>query len=357
MNSISVLKSLFFRWPRLTAILMGFFTGIFAAALAGENPFHVMKIMVMAAVGTPYDLGMTLVYTTPLIFSGLSVAVAYRAGLFNIGAEGQLVLGGMAATAVALRFGMLLPQFASSTSVWSMAIGMMLCGFAAAFIGGLAGLVTGYLRARRGSHEVVTSIMLNFLAMAITSWLVLEKFHSVDTQNPETRPVAAAFKAISIGGFEGAPVTVWFVVGIFSAFIASFLFDRTLLGFHLRATGENSAATTFSGVDTGRQMMLAMTLAGALAGMSGLGDVLGGSGRFRIGFSSDYGFTGIAVALLAGGQPLAVIASAFLFGALHKGALDLDFETDHVTRDLAMIIQGCIILFASARWFHWKKSS
>ncbi len=352
-----LLKSFIFRWPWLTAIVTGFFFGLIAAALAGENPFHVMRIMVMAAVGTPYDLGMTLVYTTPLIFSGLSVAVAYRAGLFNIGAEGQLVLGGMAATAVALRFGAQFPQFASSSSFAPMAIGMMLCGVAAAFIGGLTGLITGYLRARRGSHEVVTSIMVNFLATAITSWLVLEKFHSVDTQNPETRPVAAAFKALAFGGFDGAPVTIWFVAGIVSALVVAIVFDRTLLGFHLRATGENSVAATFSGIDTGRQMMIAMALAGGLAGLAGLGDILGGSGRYRIGFSSDYGFTGIAVALLAGGQPLAVIASAFLFGALHKGALDLDFETDHVTRDLAMIIQGCVILFASARWFHRKKSS
>lgn len=357
MKPFPLLKSLVFRWPWFTAVLFGFFTGLSAAAFAGENPFHVMKIMVMAAVGTPYDLGMTLVYTTPLIFSGLSVAVAYRAGLFNIGAEGQLVLGGMAATIVALQIGNLFPEFSSSSSFGAMAIGMMVCGLAAALIGGLVGLMTGYLRARRGSHEVVTSIMLNFLAIALTSWLVLEKFHSVDTQNPETRPVGTAFKSIAFGGFDGAPVTIWFVSGIFSAVIVAIVFDQTLLGFRLRATGENSEAATFSGIDTGRQIMIAMALAGALAGLSGLGDVLGGAGRYRIGFSSDYGFTGIAVALLAAGRPLAVIASAFLFGALHKGALDLDFETDHVTRDLAMIIQGCVILFASARWFHRKKSS
>ena len=356
MNPLHFGKSIFFRWPWLTAIMMGLTTGLCAAAVAGENPFHVLLIMIKAAVGSPYDVGMTLVYTTPLIFSGLSVAVAYRAGLFNIGAEGQLVVGGMAATAFALRLGALFPDFAADTSFAGKAAGMIVCGLAAGVTGGFIGLMIGYLRARRGSHEVVTSIMMNFLAMAFTSWLVLEKFHSTDTQNPETSPVGNVFKAINFRGFDGAPVTIWFVIGILTAGLIAFLFDRTMFGFRLRACGENPVAATFAGIDTGRQMIIAMALAGVLAGFSGLGDILGGAGRFRIGFSSDYGFTGIAVALLAGGRPLAIIASALLFGALHKGALDLDFETDHVTRDLAMVIQGCVVLFASARWFNRIKS-
>ena len=351
------MKAMLFRWPWLTAILSGLLVGLGAAAVAGENPVHVLLVLLKASGGTPYDLGMTMVYTTPLIFTGLSVAVAYRAGLFNIGAEGQLVLGGLAATAVALRLGDLWPAFAGSSGVMGRIVAMLVCGLVAAAVGGSTGFVTGYLRARRGSHEVVTSIMMNFLAMALASWLVIEKLHSVDTQNPETRTVGNVFKAVEFSAFDGAPVTIWFLAGIAAAGLVAFLFDRTMIGFRMRAAGENPVAATVAGIDTGRQMIIALTLAGALAGLSGLGDILGGAGRFRLGFSSDYGFTGIAVALLAGGRPMAVVASALLFGALHKGALDLDFETDHVTRDLAMIIQGCVILFATARWFHGKKKS
>ncbi len=340
---------------RGAAILTGLVVGLCAAALAGENPLHVFQVMVNAGFGTAYDFGMTLVYTTPLIFTGLSVAVAYRAGLFNIGAEGQLVLGAMAATAAALGITSVFPEFADAPSFGARFAGMTVCALAAATAGGIAGLMVGYLRARRGSHEVVTSIMLNFLVTAFTSWVVLEKLHSLDTQNPETRPVGAAFRASSLAWFDGAPVTVWFVCGLIAAVGVWFIFQRTRPGFGMLATGANPTATAFAGIDTGRQMMLAMTIAGALAGLGGLGDVLGGTGRFRIGFSSDYGFTGIAVALLASGRPLALVASALLFGALHKGALDLDFETDHVTRDLATIIQGCVILFATAKWFQWRK--
>jgi simple sugar transport system permease protein len=344
-------------FAQFAAIVTGLAVGLCAAALAGENPFHVLRVMVIAGFGTAYDLGMTLVYTTPLIFTGLSVAVAYRAGLFNIGAEGQLVLGAMSATAAALSVASAFPESALDSSPWGRGVAMLVCAFAAAFAGGLAGLLVGFLRARRGSHEVVTSIMLNFLVTAFTSWLVLERYRSLDTQNPETQPVAPAFRAANLAQFDGAPVTVWFFCGILAALAVWFLFQRTRPGFGMLATGQNPVAATFAGIDTGRQMMIAMAVAGALAGLGGLGDVLGGTGRFRIGFSSDYGFTGIAVALLAGGRPLAVVASALLFGALHKGALDLDFETDHVTRDLATIIQGCVILFATVRWFQGRKLS
>lgn len=336
---------------KLLAVLTGLLVGLVAAAFAGENPLHVFSVMVKAAFGSPYDLGMTLVYTTPLIFTGLSVAVAYRAGLFNIGAEGQLVLGAMAATAVALAVDAVTPGVSGSSTPGARFVAMLLSAACAAAAGAGVGAFIGYLKARRGSHEVVTSIMLNFLVTALTSWLVLEKFHSIDTQNPETRPVGAAFRAPSATLFDGAPVTVWFGAGLVAAILVWFFLGRTVSGFRIRATGENAGAATFAGIDTGRELILAMAISGALAGMAGLGDVLGGTGRYRIGFSADYGFTGIAVALLAGGRPLAVVASALLFGALHKGALDLDFETDHVTRDLATIIQGCVILFATARWF------
>lgn len=334
----------------ILALLSGLGAGLVAAFFAGENPFHVLSVMIHAVVATPYDLGMTLVYSTPLLFTGLSVAVAYRAGLFNLGAEGQLEIGALAATGAALVCGAWFPDFATSSHFSGRVGGLIVCGVAATLAGGALGWLIGYLRAQRGSHEVVTSIMLNFMIKAFATWVILEKIRSTDTQNPESKPVAMAFRAFEIPGFDGAPLTTWFGIGIFSACFVAFVFSQTRTGFRTLVAGVSTPAARFSGIDPARQIIVAMTAAGALAGLAGLGDVLAGAGRFRIGFSTGYGFTGIAVALLAGGRPLPVIASALLFGALTKGALDLDFETDHVTHDLALVIQGCIILFASSRW-------
>jgi simple sugar transport system permease protein len=170
-------------------------------------------------------------------------------------------------------------------------------------------------------------------------------------------PVGAAFRAMAIPRFDGAPVTTWFFWGLVAAIVVWLIFNKTMWGFGIMATGRNPDAARHGGIETGREMIRAMMIAGALAGLGGLGDVLGGAGRFRIGFSHDYGFTGIAVALLGRGTPLGVVLSAFLFGALHKGALDLDFETDHVTRDLATVMQGLVIFFAASRFFSWGRKS
>jgi ABC-type uncharacterized transport system permease subunit len=337
----------------LFPVAAGLFAGLMAALIAGESPLHVASVMVHAAFGSPYDIGMTLVYTTPLVFTGLSVAVAYRAGLFNIGAEGQLVIGGLTAAAA----GILAGEWFSEASYLGSVLAQILVAAAASTSGAFLGGFTGFLKARRGSHEVVTSIMCNFLVTAFCSWVVIEKLRSMDTQNPETMPVGPAFRAMTIAGFGEAPVTLWFAWSLVAALIVWLLFNRTLWGFQLLATGANPDAARHGGIDTGREMIRAMAIAGALAGLGGLGDVLGGAGRFRLGFSHDYGFTGIAVALLGRGTPLGVVASAFLFGALHKGALDLDFETDHVTRDLATVMQGLVILFAASRFFRWRNSS
>lgn len=335
----------------LVPVTAGIVAGLLAALVAGENPLHVAAVMAKAAFGTPYDAGMTLVYTTPLVFTGLSVAVAYRAGLFNIGAEGQLVMGGLAAAATGIWAGGVF----QNTSLPGVLVAQFLAAVSAVLAGAVLGGLTGYLKAWRGSHEVVTSIMGNFLVTAFCSWMVLEKLHSVDTQNPETMPVAPAFRATSIAGFDGAPVTFWFVWALVATLIVWLLFNRTVWGFQIFATGANPDAARHGGIDTGKEMIRAMAIAGALAGLGGLGDVLGGAGRFRLGFSHDYGFTGIAVALLGRGTPLGVVSSALLFGALHKGALDLDFETDRVTRDLATVMQGLVILFAASRFFSWRK--
>jgi ABC-type uncharacterized transport system permease subunit len=319
------------------AVLLGLFAGVAVSAAVGENPWHVLQVLWNGAFGSRYDFAMTVFYSTPLIFTGLSVAVAFRAGLFNIGGEGQLALGSFAAAAVG--------ALASGTPAWCAPLLAML---AAAVVGGFWGWIPGWLRARRGSHEVINTIMLNFIAAGICSYLTLYWIKNPDTQNPETLAVGAGFMLERWQWAGDAPLgtSVWIALAAVAA--VWFLFEKTVLGFELQAVGESESAARAAGLPVARLRMIAMTLAGALAGGVAVVEVLQASGRFRLGFSPDYGFIGIAVALLARNRPVGIVFSALLFGALHKGASSLDFETEKVTRDLSLILEAFVILSVSA---------
>lgn len=321
----------------ILAVLLGLAVGLCITWLAGENPWHVLKILGKGAFGSGYDFGMTLFYTTPLIFTGLSVAIAFHAGLFNIGAEGQLILGALAAAAVGAVWPSLPSPFAP-----------MLAGLAAILAGTLWGAIPGWLRARRGSHEVITTIMLNFIAAGLASYVALYLLKNPDSQNPETRPVGAGYLIHQFAIFGGAPVSLALPLAIVAAILMQILLWRTALGFEIRAVGQNESAARAVGIDSGRIRILALALAGGLAGCVGIAEVLGNAGKFRLGFSPDYGFLGIAVALLGRNQPIGIVAAALLFGALHKGTADLDLETEHITRELSLVLQALIILSVSA---------
>jgi ABC-type uncharacterized transport system permease subunit len=315
----------------------GLALGLLLAYAEGDSPVHVLQVIVKSAFGSSFDFGTTLFYATPLIFTGLSVAVAFHAGLFNIGAEGQLNLAALVTAWAALAVpGLpkpLAPLFA------------LFCGCAA---GALWGWIPGWLRTRRGSHEVINTIMLNFVSAALVSWLVTSVLQNPDVQNPETRVVGESYFVRHWDPFArlfgDAPVSCAFPIAVLVAIGVWFFLWRTPWGFELRACGSNEDAADTAGIDVARTRQKAMALAGALAGFVALGEVLGSAGRFRLGFSPDYGFIGIAVALLARNNPIGIIFSALLFGALHKGAADLDIETEHVTRDLSLVIQALVIL-------------
>lgn len=308
---------------------------------SGEHPWHILQVIAKSAFGSRYDLGVTLYYTTPLIFTGLSVAIAFHAGLFNIGAEGQLSL---AALATAL-FGVMLPNMPPI-------IGPVLALLFGVGIGAFWGWIAGYLKVRFGSHEVITTIMLNFIAAALVSWLVTSKFQNPDSPNPETSPIASVYFLRQMDPmahwFGDAPVSSALFVGIFLAISLWFFLWRTPWGYEIRATGANEFAARIAGIAVARSKLLAMAMSGGLAGFVALSEVLGNAGRYRMGFSSDFGFVGIAVALLARSNPIGILFTALLFGALHKGAQDLDIETEFVTRDLSLVIQALIILCVSA---------
>ena len=332
------------------SVALGIILGLLVARIAGESPIHVMKILVKSAFGSPYDLGVTLFYATPLLLTGLSVAIALHAGLFNIGAEGQLVLGALAAAAV----GALFPDLP-----WPVA--PVFAGTAAFAAGAFWGFIPGWLRANRGSHEVINTIMLNFIAAGLASWVTLYLIKNPDTQNPETRVIGGGYLIQHLTWFGDAPVSTALFLALLVAFLVWLFLWKTPQGFELRAVGANESAARASGIPTGRVRVLAMTLAGGIAGLVGVAEVLGNAGRFRLGFSPDFGFIGIAVALLGRNRPLGVVAAALLFGALHKGASDLDLETENVTRDLSLILQALVIVSVTAdglwAWVFRKRSS
>jgi ABC-type uncharacterized transport system permease subunit len=322
---------LFFR--PLLSVAMGLGLGLIITWFAGETPWHILKILFTASFGSRYDFGMTLFYTTPLILTGLAVAVPLQAGLFNIGAEGQLTMGALAAAATGIIF---------SNVPWPIApLLAILAGFLA---GAFWGFIPGYLRAKRGSHEVINTIMLNFVASGLASWVTLYLLRNTSTQNPETLPVGLGYMMEKLHSFQGAPVSYGLLIAPLVVVLVWVLLWKTVWGFEIRAVGQSEKAARAGGISSAKVQMFSMALGGGLAGLVAVPEVLTNSGNFKIDFSPEYGFMGIAVALLARGRPMGILASAFLFGALHKGTAALDMETDKITRDLSLILQALVIL-------------
>lgn len=336
---------------RIAGFLVGFVIALLLTLFAGENPWNIFIILMKSAFGSMYDLGLTLSYTTPLIFCGLSVAVGFHAGLFNIGAEGQLVM----ATVTAAAIGILFPDIPFPYAP-------VIAFISAIFAGGFWGWIAGWLRAYRGSHEVIITIMLNFIAAGLASWFTLKIIPNPNSQNPESAMVSAnyLFKDYDLVArlFPDTPANASLGFAIVFALLLWIFLWKTTWGFELRAVGSNPEAAHRAGISEKKIQMVAMALAGAFAGCVALSEVLGSAGQYRIGFSPDYGFIGIAVALLANNNPLGIIAAAFLMGAFHKGASDLDLETTTITRDFSRIIQGFVILGVAAQgYWEWNKKN
>lgn len=334
---------------RLIGLVIGLSVALLITLFAGENPFHILMILFKSAFGSMYDLGLTLSYTTPLIFCGLSVAISFHAGLFNVGAEGQLTVAAVTAAAV----GVLFPQI-------PFPLAPMVAFTAAILAGAVWGFIPGWLRAVRGSHEVIITIMMNFIAAGLASWLALKVIPNPNSQNPETAMVSGnyLFKDYDLIAkiFPDTPANASLGIAIILAILMWIFIWKTTWGFELRAVGSNPEAAKRAGISEKKILMVTLAISGMLAGCVALSEVLGSAGQYRVGFSPDYGFIGIAVALLANNNPVGIIFAAFLMGALHKGAADLDLETTTITRDFSRIIQALIILgvAAQAYWEHLR---
>ena len=315
-------------------------------AIIGENPFVAMGVMLKGAFVYKGALGYTLFYTTNFIFTGLAVAVAFHAMLFNIGGEGQAMIGGLGVGLVCLALDNLLPPLL----VVTVAI------FAAAFFGAVWGVIPGWLQARRGSHIVITTIMFNFIAASVMVWLLAGMLMAPGQMSPETRSFAEGIglpqihDVLNAIGFSVAksPLNFSFVVALLASFGVWVLIWRTRLGYVIRATGHSERAAIYAGHNPAHIIMIAMAISGGLAGLMSLNEILGVQERVILNFTSGYGFTGIAVALMGRNHPVGILFASLLFGALYQGGAELDFEFQTITREMVLMIQGLIILFSGA---------
>lgn len=317
------------------AIAMGLLVSAALVAWVGESPLAVASIFYSAVFGSSYGIGMTIFYALPLACAGLAVSVGLRSGLFNIGVEGQLTAAAFAAAVAGL--------YGPDDPWLNRCLGLL----AALVAGFLWAAILGYLRAKRQAHEVVAGIMLNFIAYGLTSWLALNFFRNQESQNPETSPIAQTVLLPLWKYFEPAPLGWHLILVLFAAGAVAILYRWTRLGYSLEAAGAANDAAEHAGMSLPKLQFWALSLGGLIAALVGFIEVFGNSGRFVVGFSPGFGFTGIAVALIGRTRPLGVLAAALLFGALHIGSLDLDFETEWITRDFAQILQALLILFMS----------
>jgi general nucleoside transport system permease protein len=327
------------------AVLAAFAVGGLFVVAIGDSPVDTFRLLIGSALWWPDGVGYTLFLATPLIFTGLAVAVAFQAGLLNIGAEGQLYVAAFAAAWAGITLARL-----------PAALLIPLCMIAAIAAGACWGAIPGILKARFGSHEVINTIMMNFIAVALVSYFTQYHYRTPGDPIMETAPVGANAYIPRLGRFipgfpERIPVNVAFLLALLACGLVYLFLWRTKWGYELRATGSNPSAAEYGGISIRRQIVIAMAISGGLAGCVGINEVLGYRHLYYDGFSDNYGFTGIAVALLGRNHPVGVLLAAFLFAILSRGGIPVDAFTQHVTKDIVQILQATIILFVAAEGF------
>lgn len=327
-------------------IMAAFLVSGLVILVIGENPIDALAVMLRGAFGYDEGIGYTLYYTTNFIFTGLAVAIAFHAGLFNIGGEGQAYIGGLGVGLACLAFDSSLPLIA----ILPIAI------LGGALFGGAWAAVPAYLQAYRGSHIVITTIMFNFIASAVMVYLLVNVMIQPGQMSPETREFAPEawlpfmHEILGALGIETArsPLNFSFVIALIYCVLVWVFIWRTRWGYAIRVTGHNETAAVYAGIDPKRVIMLSMCLSGALAGLVGMNEIMGVQHRLLLDFTAGYGFTGIAVSLMGRNHPVGIVLAALLFGALYQGGAELDFEFSTITRDMVVVIQGLVILFCGA---------
>ncbi|MDQ3750909.1 MAG: ABC transporter permease [Acidobacteriota bacterium] len=342
----------------LIAVVAAFAVGGIIVALIGDNPFETFGLLLGNSFGSLRDIGYMLFYATPLIFTGLAVAVAFRCGLLNIGAEGQLYVAAFATAWVGIKFGgTVVNVFGKDVDYSWMSLPAVLlvplCMLTAVVAGGIWGAIPGILKAKFGSHEVINTIMLNFIAIALVSYFTQYYYKVPGDAILQTAPIgeAAHIPRISqlIPGMpDFVPLSVAFLLAILMCVLVYIFLWKTKWGYELRAVGENASAAEYGGISPKKQIIIAMTISGGLAGMVAIGEVMGNRYLYYHDFSGEVGFLGIAVALLGRNHPLGVFLAALFFAILLRGGIFVDAFTEYVSKDLVEVLQAVVILFVAS---------
>ncbi len=324
------------------SVVLAFVAGALIMLATGIGPARIglaYLSMLTGAFGSLYAISETLTAATPLILAGLGVAIAFRCGLFNIGAEGQLLMGGIAAVFVGF-----------AVKGLPLAIHLPLALLAGAVAGGLWAGIAGALKAKTGAHEVITTIMLNFIALRLVDFLLTNPpIQKAGRNDPISQDVLASATLPSI--LDWIEPHYRLNAGIFLAVLVTgliyWLLFHTKIGFEFRTVGASPDAARTAGIEIGRSMFLSMAVAGALAGLAGANQVLGVLGRASPGFSAGIGFDAIAVALLGRGHPVGVLLAGLLFGALEAGGRHMQSQAG-IALDIVTILQALVLVFVAA---------
>ncbi len=331
--------------PLINLILAFIASGLVVLAI-GENPLDAIYFMVKGALGSTSGIGYTLYYATNYIFTGLAVAVAFHARLFNIGGEGQAAVAGIGVALVCL---------AIDWPHWTVALPFAILG--GALFGAGWAFIPAYLQAKRGSHIVITTIMFNFIGAALLGYLLNGIMKNPNTQNAETPafppgthlPTAHEILApLGIEFSKSAPLNISFLLALICAVGVWALLWRTRLGYEIRSFGHSDRAAKYAGINGSRIIIISMLISGALAGMLAINVVMGEQERLIKEFVEGAGFVGIAVALMGRSHPFGIVLAALLFGMLNQGGFELLWEMPAISKEMVLVIQALIILFTGA---------
>lgn len=336
--------------PQTIAIIIALIVGALVLWATGHSPIDAYMQLFVGAFGDSYGLGQTLTQATPIIFSSLAFLFAFKCGLFNIGAEGQLLIGGMAAALVGI-----------SLTNLPVYVHLPLALLAGAAGGALWGFIPAVLKAKLDAHEVITTMMLSYVALYVNSYLVNYPFKAPPgyvAQTPFIAPAAELPRILPPTQLSGSIIVALIMVGI-----TAFILKRTTVGYEVRAIGLNADAARSGGINIKKGMILALVISGTIAGLGGAGEILGVERRYIDGFSPGYGWDGLAVALIGGLNPFGVVLASILVGALRSGGMVMNRVTG-VPFDVIYLIQSLVVLFAAApelmkfvlkkRAVHWQ---
>lgn len=323
----------------VASVVVALAIGAVIIVVSGANPLVAYSALFEGGLGSSRAIGRTLEKATPLIFGGLAVALAFKCGLFNIGAQGQLLLGAVFAAFIGF-----------SLQGLPAVVHVPLALLAGAIMGAAWAAIAGSLKAFTGAHEVITTIMLNFVAFNLTDWLANGPWKDRTPGNIVARTPAVAPEA-RLPDIAGVPLGI--LLAVLAAFAVWWLIWRTTIGFELRTVGQNASAAKYAGISVRRMMVLAMVASGFLAGLGGAVETLGVVGRFQPGFNVGLGFQAITIALLARTNPIAVIPASLLIGLMQAGAGRMQFNSG-VASEIIDVIQALILFFVAAesiiRW-------